>query len=576
MAIDVDKLIEDTKKKQAEAKKNAATARAEAEKDKASAKAAAESKVKSDYADTLRPRLEDYEARLRIYANRIARGDKFDTVEQREFDRLVKEYKSVSTAIDKAVKDSYDIVVKARKTRAEEATKDRTKPGATKVTTGPTGTAGTTPKRPENAPPEATYNPTDDSWGWFGYKDGKEWSLDEKTGKYAWIVTEDSKKYFASKNKKVDTSSKAQSKTTGDKKITSSGDAIPSSFDPAIARAGEEIDRPGSSNIPPKAQRDLKTLLASTEFWFDLPDYIFNLDPKLGELLVKAVNNNYDEARFLSEAKLTSWWQKNAAPIRTRIIAKAKYDELRAAGTDVGNTEYALDSATIKRSVQSRARSLGANLGPEQLDQIVSKIYNGFLENDTLAIDSFIAPYIGKITSIVGTGLPGAGTTTTGFSGQALQNYQTLQAIAKANGLSIRDILPGVSATTTGGDLETAVLQKLTLGELDINRIAQDARIIAGTGQPEYVRNLLNQGYDLGQVYSPYKNIMASVLELNPEEIELKELSGYGLFSDKGGSNIYDFKRALRKDSRWQYTEQAREEVADTTLGILRDFGFQG
>ena len=35
MAIDVDKLIEDTKKKQAEAKKNAATARAEAEKDKA-------------------------------------------------------------------------------------------------------------------------------------------------------------------------------------------------------------------------------------------------------------------------------------------------------------------------------------------------------------------------------------------------------------------------------------------------------------------------------------------------------------------------------------------------------------
>ena len=363
---------------------------------------------------------------------------------------------------------------------------------------------------------------------------------------------------------------------TGDETLTPSGNAIPSSFDPAIARAGEEKDRPGSPNIPPKSQRDLKTLLASTEFWYDLPDYIFNLDPKLGELLVKAVNENWDEDKFLSAAKLTPWWQKNAAPIRTRIIAKAKYDELRAAGTDVGNTEYALDSATIKRSVQSRARSLGANLGPEQLDQIVSKIYNGFLENDTLAIDSFIAPYIGKITSIVGTGLPGAGTTTTGFSGQALQNYQTLQAIAKANGLSMRDILPGISATTTGGDLESAILQKLALGELDINRIAQDARIIAGTGQPEYVRNLLNQGYDLGQIYSPYTSIMASVLELNPEEIELKELSGYGLFSDKGGSNIYDFKKQLRKDSRWQYTENAREEVSDSVLGVLKDFGFQG
>jgi hypothetical protein len=51
------------------------------------------------------------------------------------------------------------------------------------------------------------------------------------------------------------------------------------------------------------------------------------------------------------------------------------------------------------------------------------------------------------------------------------KDYQTLQSIAKANGLSLKDILPGASATTTGGDLEEAVLEKLALGELDINRI---------------------------------------------------------------------------------------------------------
>ncbi len=234
MAIDVDKLIADTKAKQAEAKKNAVTARAEAEKDRTTAKAAAESKVKSDYADTLRPRLEDYEARLKIYANRIARGDKLDTVEQKEFDRLVKEYKSVSTAIDKAVKDSYDIVVKARKTRAEEATKDRTKPGATKVTTGPTGpvTLQATKTAEQTAKDEA----------------------DIAAGKVK---------------------GKMPKTPTGDGTLTPSGKAIPGSFDPALVRAGEEVDRPGSPNIPPKSQRDLESLLRQTEFWYDLPDYIF-------------------------------------------------------------------------------------------------------------------------------------------------------------------------------------------------------------------------------------------------------------------------------------------------------------
>lgn len=531
MAIDVDKLIADTKAKQAEAKKNAITARAEAEKDRTTAKAAAESKVKSDYADTLRPRLEDYEARLKIYANRIARGDKLDTVEQKEFDRLVKEYKSVSTAIDKAVKDSYDIVVKARKTRAEEATKDRTKPGATKVTTGPTGpvTLQATKTAEQTAKDEA----------------------DIAAGKVK---------------------GKMPKTPTGNGTLTPSGNAIPGSFDPALARAGEEGDRPGSPNIAPKSQRDLESLLRQTEFWYDLPDYLFKTVPKLGELLVKAVNEGWDDDKFLSQAKLTTWWQQNSAPIRTRIIARAKFNELQAGGQDASKTEYAMDTATIKRSVQARARQLGSNLDENAINQIVARIYDGFLENDTVAIDSFIAPYIGKVTSIVGTG---TGMQPTGYSGQALQNYQALQAVAKANGLGIKDILPRFSVLP-GQNLDDVVLQKLATGELDINRLAQDARMIAAQGSPDYVKNLLQQGYDLEQIYAPYKNVMAQLLELNPDEIELNDNTLRSAIGQDREMNVYDFKKALRKDSRWQYTENAREEVANSVLGVLRDFGFQG
>jgi hypothetical protein len=32
----------------------------------------------------------------------------------------------------------------------------------------------------------------------------------------------------------------------------------------------------------------------------------------------------------------------------------------------------------------------------------------------------------------------------------------------------------------------------------------------------------------------------------------------------------------LRKDPRWQYTSNAREDVSTAALQVLRDFGFQG
>ena len=531
MSINVDQLVKDAERRQQAAAQQAQAERARASREKAERTVLAESKSRLDYANTLKPRLKTIEQRLRFYANKIARGDKLDSLEQGEFDRLVEEYNSLDDAINTAIKDSYDIVVEARREKAARArsTENIEKPGGSTVMDRVTLQADKSAAEQERAEAAADRKP-------------------------AGVVT----------GQMPD-----RRKNQGP-----SGKGISKEFSPARVRIGEEASMgAGTVSQADLKRADLQSLLSQTEFWFDLPDYVFNLDPKLGELLVKAVEKGYTDAQFLSEAKLTPWWQKNAAPIRQRIVARAKYDELRAAGQDVNSTEYALDTGTIRRNVQARARQMGAALDPTALEQVVDKIYKGFLENDELAIDSFIAPYIGRTSSIVGTGIGG---TTRGFTGQALQNYQTLQGVAKANGLSLRDLLPGISTATTGGDLESAVLQKLATGELDINRIAQDARMIAGVGQPEFVRNLLNQGYDLDQIYAPYKNVMASVLELNPEEVDLKELSGYGLFSDKGETNIFDFKRALRKDSRWQYTEQARTEVADSVLGVLRDFGFQG
>jgi hypothetical protein len=363
--------------------------------------------------------------------------------------------------------------------------------------------------------------------------------------------------------------------TTGGGTTGGAGQTVPSNFNVGTFRKADEASMAKADGVtPPAAKTPLDKLLAKTDFWYDLPDYIFKLDDKLGELLVEAVAGGWDNEKFLAKAKLTPWWQKNSSTIRTRIIDREKYNDLKAAGEDVTKSEYGLYLSKQMRSVKAKAKEIaGVTLTDEQAQSVAQKIYDGFLDDDPLAINALITPFIGKVTSIVGTGVAGK---QTGFSGQALQNYQTLQGIAKANGFSLKDILPNVSALTAGGDLETAVLRGLADGSLDINRISQDARALAATGQPKYVRDLLSQGYDLQDIYAPYRKTMATELELNPDQIDLNDSTLRMAITDKGDMNLYDFKKALRQDNRWQYTGTAKEEVSDAALRVLKDFGFQG
>jgi len=532
MAVDVNKLIKDAQAAQAAARTAAQSAQAQAAKDKSSAEIAALSKKQLEYANSLKPTLADYEARLKIWANKIARGDKLSAIEQKEFNGLVSDYNSVNKTVNAAIKKANDIIVEGRRKAAGSTTPSIT---ATKTTTTASG-----PDAARAGLPSSTVTPA---------------------SKPAPTATATPTPTPISKNKPAPVVS---GNTSFTEPMTISGQTDAVAGTPVVDNSGTAI--PAS---------DLQTLLKKTEFWYDLPDYIFNTVPGLGDLLVKAVNEGWDNEKFLAAAKGTTWWQKNSSNLRTRIIDRAKYDELKAAGEDVSKTDYGLYLKKQIGSVKDKARQLaGVALTDEQAQSVAQKIYDGFLDDDPLAINALIVPFIGKVSSIAGTGTGAQGIT--GYSGQALQNYQTLQSIAKANGFSIKDILPGISTSTTGGDLETAVLQKLALGEIDINRVAQDARTLAAQGQPQYVRNLLNQGYDLENIYAPYKNQMAAVLEVNPDKIDLNDPTLRSAITDKGDMNLYDFKRQLRQDNRWQYTQCARDEVSSGVKTVLQDFGFQG
>ena len=141
-------------------------------------------------------------------------------------------------------------------------------------------------------------------------------------------------------------------------------------------------------------------------------------------------------------------------------------------------------------------------------------------------------------------------------------NTQSLQSVAKANGI-----------TLSPQEIEEYNLD-IRNGK-DINVIKNQIRNIAGLGRPDSIKKLLAEGTDLNTIYSPYKKTMAALLELDPESINLDDTTLQTAITDRE-LPIYEFRKILKKDPRWQYTNNAREEVSNKVLRVLQDFGFQG
>ena len=89
-------------------------------------------------------------------------------------------------------------------------------------------------------------------------------------------------------------------------------------------------------------------------------------------------------------------------------------------------------------------------------------------------------------------------------------------------------------------------------------------------------------GQTVRNIASSYITSMANTLELDPNSVDLqnpaiqKALTG---FADKTGApvaqTLWDFTKQLKDDPRWQYTQNAKADMASAGMGVLRSFGFQ-
>jgi ribose 5-phosphate isomerase RpiB len=112
----------------------------------------------------------------------------------------------------------------------------------------------------------------------------------------------------------------------------------------------------------------------------------------------------------------------------------------------------------------------------------------------------------------------------------------------------------------------------------DIKTIQNEIRNAASLGYSDQIKKLMSTGTNLSTILSPYKEAMASTLGLNPATISLNDPTLHMALSNPNGKemNLFEYQTALRKDPRWQYTDQARSEAADVAQKVLKDFGFMG
>jgi len=320
------------------------------------------------------------------------------------------------------------------------------------------------------------------------------------------------------------------------------------------------------TSAPATGQRQEEALGVAAGADFALPETIFKHVPSLNAILKKYVSGEIASADGLRKAiRDDVWYKQNSAEIKNRYVQLYNYQDLVATGQANGSTDYEKKIADLERKLADKARAIGSNAAsdPAALRKAAENMYITNVGIDDAMTVDFLASAIKPISSMI------AGKPTLGYSGEALGNYQKLVQTARDNGFQISDILPG-------GANEQQVLAGIASGKIDINRVQQDARKLAAQGQPQYVRDLLSQGYDLAQVFAPYRKVMGSVLEINPDQIDLNDPLLRTAITDKGDMNLYDFKKAMRADNRWQYTDQARSEAADVAKTVLKDFGFMG
>lgn len=242
--------------------------------------------------------------------------------------------------------------------------------------------------------------------------------------------------------------------------------------------------------------------------------------------------------------------QNQQASLENYLINPAKYNlssVVSAAGGAAAGPS-AQEIRVRRDSVNILATELGVQLSGDQLNRLARDWATG--NYDTNTIKSAIAQ-----------------TGTIDFSkGLAAETLSNLKELAGAYGIQFDEGYYNKAATNILTDQDTL--------ETYTQQIKNDAKSRFPTLAAQ-----IDSGFTVRQLASPYVQSMSNILEIDPNTISLndyyvnKALTGLNTEGKPSTQPLWQFEQELRKDPRWNYTQNAQDSLMNTARQVLQDFG---
>ncbi len=264
--------------------------------------------------------------------------------------------------------------------------------------------------------------------------------------------------------------------------------------------------------------------------------------PEVWDKFNEAVKNGWSEEQFGAQIRATKWYQQHSDQFRQMYVLEksdpAKWKRVQ--------------SETFSK-VHDLASSMGVKYDPELFGKITRQaLYQGWSESQ-------IRNALGGLVNFA------SGSHFGGSSGQA---EVTLRQYAYNMGIKLSD-----------GTLKTW-LQQLARGDKTIEDFQAYMQSMAESAFPS-LASQIKSGITVRQLADPYIQSMASILEINPNAIDLNDSTirrALSSVSQDGktstGVPLWQFEYDLKKDPRWLKTNNARESINSVAHDVLKQWGF--
>lgn len=306
------------------------------------------------------------------------------------------------------------------------------------------------------------------------------------------------------------------------------------------------------------------------EYYDTMGDWVRSLVkqfPALTTFFGRAVAGGWSTEKFLTELYKTDWWTEQAKQGR----GSKWFDRFMLENDRARLPEWTqLVNDTVKK-IEKLADSL-YNMKLDDVDlENLSKRYlrQGWDEYDEEGLRRWLALEFGRQSNPEN---PGDADLEPLEPGGVLVDYER----------TFRDAVRGFGLKRTGDWFTKTAAALLNpdsgVTEDDVwNELIAEAEtlypVFAGRlGKDRTVRDLA----------SGYIGWAASVLELDPESIELDDpavASALGYADEKGNPSLmplWDYRKSLRRDSRWQMTDNAHESYTNLASTFLKSMGALG